>query len=758
MRLGQWRGRTAGYAWGLVCVVLAAGGLLYWQALRPQPVPRYAQGPGGTPAGGDLRRTHRSPYTGPQSATLDWKFRSTGQGDSYGATLSAEDGTVYATAGSRLFALTLDGAERWLCPLPAAPGKPVLGDDGMLYVLCGQRTLLAVTHSGQVSWRVELPAPSLTDIAVNQDGRVFVGCSGGVVYAVDAPGRIAWGYGSPRLHSCIPQPGKEGDIYILDEESFVSRVNQQGRLVSKRKLGSETVLGLARLDDGSYITYVQSGVAKFRADGTQAWLFPLRGGSTRGGLDVRRSGEVLICFEDLVYALSAQGRKLWQYQAAGPLTGVPALAEDGSCAVIVELPENASGKRHAVLYLDKDGKLRWEYTLAGQMDYSAQATCGIRGQVYVSAGGAFIALDAAGAAAWTHTAGGKFASSPVLAADGTVYASSTDSRLYAIQPDGALKWQADCEGFVQAGPALLSDGTLLLTVGKTLQALHPDGSRAWRFDAKSPLNATPAVGPTGLIYVGDGDGRLRALTPDGLQVWAYRTSGDIASCSPAVGPNGRLYIGASYRADLTELRSSSPEQLASNEDDRLYAVKPNGRLAWSYKAGGVIWGGPAIGADGTLYFGSAIGTYMMSDDPSATPPAPCQLYALTPRGRKKWSFPVAGIIQSSPALGPGGEIYVSSWADARLGGDGSGHLYALSPDGKLLWDTPYGCLGTPCVGADGLLYSVGADHKLYAVTPAGQVRWSYELGQLVAGSPVIAPDGTLYVGCSDGYVYAFSDR
>jgi outer membrane protein assembly factor BamB len=56
-----------------------------------------------------------------------------------------------------------------------------------------------------------------------------------------------------------------------------------------------------------------------------------------------------------------------------------------------------------------------------------------------------------------------------------------------------------------------------------------------------------------------------------------------------------------------------------------------------------------------------------------------------------------------------------------------------------------------------MVYSGGPDSKLYALSPGGNVLWSYQMGSAVAGSPVIAPDGTLYVGCSDGFLYAFRD-
>jgi outer membrane protein assembly factor BamB len=46
------------------------------------------------------------------------------------------------------------------------------------------------------------------------------------------------------------------------------------------------------------------------------------------------------------------------------------------------------------------------------------------------------------------------------------------------------------------------------------------------------------------------------------------------------------------------------------------------------------------------------------------------------------------------------------------------------------------------------------DDRLYALDSEGHHRWSLELGGDVDSSPVLAADGTLYVGSDDGRLYA----
>ncbi|MHC4184039.1 MAG: hypothetical protein ACYSR0_11900, partial [Planctomycetota bacterium] len=47
---------------------------------------------------------------------------------------------------------------------------------------------------------------------------------------------------------------------------------------------------------------------------------------------------------------------------------------------------------------------------------------------------------------WTFQAGTSISSSPVIGIDGTIYIGSKDKHLYAINPDGTLKWKFETKG------------------------------------------------------------------------------------------------------------------------------------------------------------------------------------------------------------------------------------------------------------------------------------------------------------------------
>ncbi len=69
----------------------------------------------------------------------------------------------------------------------------------------------------------------------------------------------------------------------------------------------------------------------------------------------------------------------------------------------------------------------------------------------------------------------------------------------------------------------------------------------------------------------------------GALVWKYAFNGNVAS-SPAIGSDGTIYFGAF--------------------DGNLYAVNPDGSLRWKFAANSPIYTSPAIAANGTIYFGS----------------------------------------------------------------------------------------------------------------------------------------------------------
>lgn len=173
----------------------------------------------------------------------------------------------------------------------------------------------------------------------------------------------------------------------------------------------------------------------------------------------------------------------------------------------------------------------------------------------------------------------------------------------------------------------------------------------------------------------------------------------------------------------------------------------DGSVRWSFKTSGFVASSPAISADGThIYVGVE----------TNTTPSQGSLFAFNTRGSIQWQWdvpqdktnPVDSMIDAAPALAADGTIYVLS---------GNGKLYAVADNGTSgseQWEFNTGSTVTssssPVVGPDGTVYIVSDDFVLHAVEPKkGAQKWQHAAGFGFDPSPAIAADGTVYLSSGD---------
>jgi outer membrane protein assembly factor BamB len=320
-----------------------------------------------------------------------------------------------------------------------------------------------------------------------------------------------------------------------------------------------------------------------------------------------------------------------------------------------------------------------------------------------------IALPAPGVIKWNYRTQGA-ASPAAVGSDGTIYFGS-NYYLYAVNPDGTLRWHTYTLSSWFTPAAIGPDGTIYAgSSDYYLYALNPDGTVKWRYFTVVYVSTSPSMGPDGEIYFGSGGFYFYALNPDSTLKWRYLPGDDVQS-SPAIGADGTIYFGSG--------------------DHYLSALNPDGTVKWRYLADGSITSSPAIDSDGTIYVGSY-------DD---------HVYALNPDGSLKWRYLADGDVTSSPAIGSDGTIYVGSRDHC---------VYALNPDGTLRWryETGDAVTSSPAVATDGTVYVGSDDDYLYALDPDGSLRWRCLMPGDVSSSPAIGPDGMVYVGSESGYMNA----
>jgi serine/threonine protein kinase len=109
----------------------------------------------------------------------------------------------------------------------------------------------------------------------------------------------------------------------------------------------------------------------------------------------------------------------------------------------------------------------------------------------------------------------------------------------------------------------------------------------------------------------------------------------------------------------------------------------------------------------------------------------------------KWHYDIGDIQICSPAIGADGTIYTGSGIITE------NHLYlyylyAFNPDGSLKWKQQAGnTLEDPVIAPDGTVY-VGSYFALIAFDPYGNQKWAYSTDYFVT-TPFVGPDGTVYI-------------
>jgi len=208
-----------------------------------------------------------------------------------------------------------------------------------------------------------------------------------------------------------------------------------------------------------------------------------------------------------------------------------------------------------------------------------------------------------------------------------------------------------------------------------------------------------------------------------------------------------------WRADIKHPIYTSPVvdrygMIYVSAGGKLYAFDADGNMIWDMRLDGESGRRAhiAVNPAGTLYLGLDTG----------------RIIAIDTNARKKlWSTNLSGdLSQASPALSHDSKIVV-------LGADGI--MHKLDPEGNVLWQAQVSTVqqsshifSSPVIAPNGTIY-VGSVTRaqgrfldaLSAFNIHGELKWKYRLSG-TPSTPAIAQDGTVYVADFKGFLHAIN--
>jgi outer membrane protein assembly factor BamB len=355
---------------------------------------------------GDAQRTGRSSHAGPAVGT-NVRVAYKGFGAYRGSPVIGPDGTIYASSGRKLCAHDpVTDQVKWCNDINATVvfASPALGVDPMdsskviIYQGGRDNRMHAIDQNGNTLWTyaVGLDGDVATSAVMNAGGSVFFG-------------------GSTRIHSFTPA-GVINWFQGLDGVVFTAN--------PALSLDGNTV----------YVGTIAGSLYAFTAGGTQKWRVTVGRNIRFGAPAVADDGTIYIGSRDGLSSVTDNGSSAtinWTFPMIGHVASTPAIGTDGTIYV-GGLGSTPGGAAFYAIKSDGSGT-NWTYRTG--TFFRGSPVIDSAGRVYATSGRDVYAFDSGDPMSpflWRVSTARNLYSSPALGADGQLWITGSDRKLYAI--------------------------------------------------------------------------------------------------------------------------------------------------------------------------------------------------------------------------------------------------------------------------------------------------------------------------------------
>lgn len=398
--------------------------------------------------------------------------------------------------------------------------------------------------------------------------------------------------------------------------------------------------------------------------------------------------------------------------------------------------------------------LKWSTTPPGASGFNTTPLIGLKGFIYSAAGPTLFAIsEFDGSIAWSYTIPEDtyiLNSPPIFTSIEQIvgsYATIDYAKVYCINSvTGALIWTLTLDS---AGTPLLNSKGELISVGNSgINYISSTGTVLYKDTSVTGTGSgTPSMDLNDNMYINYRYSLISVNTYTRKKNWEITAPiGVTFRTSPAIGPTGRIYIGS--------------------DSNGLFIYDLSGNLIYNHRPTDNISKDITVGYDDTCFM-------LISRSRGMLP----ILEALDRTNTVLWSvtLPVGFLGSENTCLGGDGYLYISQRNFAYCYNSGTGQLvWSYQLPGISFYQPSIGTLGNLYFLSGYTMFSLKnpgnlipwqgfgntRDHSSLSLnvgpTTTIQSRWEATLSGTISSSPIQGPDGTVYVGSDDGFLWAFS--